>query len=462
MQWAHDDVSYTAVTGTTTPHCVVLIDAFALPEFGDEALLNSGFNGRVGQPGRTLTIVIPPEYNATTPYALTVTSANPSINQPQGAVAGARTVIFAAGGDTTANVPVEFLAVGTNFFTVSSTNGACFAAGSNTVQVTSQPATPAGLLRGTATQSFASSLSASNAGWAELGSRINNLDFGFSGTANAGGLAGEAGGTVHTETLRASYADVDAGTPLTLNDYISASGRAAITGWNPVDFPLEAESGSLARVTIGHADSSLVGTSSRNNVLGLQYNFVNGLNIIPHMIAAGGSSEFGPRSRSTNELSVVPPVNMAWSYAYDPNGGAWGNGRVTVLYSNDNSGWTQTRFVDLRYSRRILSATFNSFGMTPRRIASEDAWSTNFIDNVTYTVPAAVKILSIEILPSPQVKITFDSNGTNHRVDKRDSVATGSWSTQSGVTFGGSPGALTATFAQPVNTEQFYRLAIVP
>ena len=459
IQNAIDDLSYTAVVGNSNLSCIVLVDAFAE---GWEQLA-PGFNGRVGQTNRNLTIVIPPEYNAGSDFYFTISSANPAIAQPLGAVGGTKTVKVATGADNTIFVPVEFLTAGTTTFTVANTNGACFAAGSNTVQVTAAAAVPAPQLTSTASQTFDSALAASGGGWSELSSRINGQNFGFSATANAGGSAGEAGGTFFTENLRAAYADVDAGTPLALNDYIAASGRLNITGWEPVDYPNDNESGSLAEFFIGHADSTKVGLATRANVLGIRVRFYNGVNFRPTFVVGNNTGNSVNLSRLTNNMVQVPPSAVAWSYTYDPNEGAWGNGRLTMTWSNDNSGWKRTRFIDLPYAFREVAGTrFDSFGLTSRRIAGETGWSTNFIDNVAYSVAASVKIVKIESLPGPQVKITFDSTGTNHRVDKRDAVATGSWSTQSGVTFGGSPGALTATFAKPVNTAQFYRVVIVP
>lgn len=70
-------------------------------------------------------------------------------------------------------------------------------------------------------------------------------------------------------------------------------------------------------------------------------------------------------------------------------------------------------------------------------------------------------ITSIELLPGNQLRITFTSTATNHRVDMRGDIVAGGWSPVSGVAFAGA-GPFTATFAKPVATQQFYKVVILP
>ncbi len=376
-----DDLSYTAVTGNPDPHFIVLLDAFK----DNQGQAAAGFNGTVGHTNRSLTVIIPPQLNASSDFFMTISSDVPAVAQPVGAVAGVKTIKFDAAGDTTKFVPVEFLTVGTAQFTGANTNGAIFA--TNIVVVRSLPALQDPQSTTNRSQTFDSAASAAAGGWGEVGSRVNGQNYGFSATANAGGASsGEAGGTFKRDPLRSAYAHTFAA-PLTLNERLSARGRFKGTSWNPVNTGPDRNVGSQASFIIGHTDSAQNGFASRLNEIGIRVEFNRGFNWMPHINDGSNASREQRSFNVTNEMAQVGPVSASWSYDYDPFGGQWGWGRLTVNWSNDNSGQTLTRFMDLEYSKRTNSLTqFDGFGLTSYgNNGTVEEYATAYIDDVTYT-----------------------------------------------------------------------------
>ena len=80
----------------------------------------------------------------------------------------------------------------------------------------------------TETQSFDSAESAAAAGWVAVNTTVEGNDYGWSDSANAGGVVGEAGGTVARATTIDYYADTSIG-ELTLDDFMTASGKFLVT-----------------------------------------------------------------------------------------------------------------------------------------------------------------------------------------------------------------------------------------
>lgn len=377
-----DDLSYTAVTGDPDPHGIVLFDAFK----GNNGQVTIGLNGTIGNTNRPMTVIIPQQLNASSDFYLTLTSGSPGTCQPVGAVAGVKTIKFDAGGATTATVPMEYLTLGNTLITAANTNGAPFAA-TNAVYALTLKAFEDPQTTTNRSQTFDSSAAAAAAGWGEIGSRVNGQNYGFSATANAGGAAsGEAGGTFKRDVLRSAYAHYFAA-PLTMNEPLSASGRFKCTTWSPVNTYPARNVASQAAFIIGHTDSGQNGLASRLNEIGIRVEFNRNFNWMPH-IRDGANTEKEQRSCITTNMGApVGPVSASWSYVYDPTGGAWGNGRLTVNWSNDNSGVTVTRFIEIPYSQRTNTLTqFDGFGLTSYgNNGTAEEYSTAHIDDVTYT-----------------------------------------------------------------------------
>jgi hypothetical protein len=243
---------------------------------------------------------------------------------------------------------------------------------------------------GVKSETFDSAASAAANGWVELGSRENGQDFGFTDTSFAGGPAGEAGGVVKRDPLRAEYVDVFGGTTLTLDDHISASGKIIVPG--PYD-------GNLGHL-VGHSDSKRAGQSLvQANQMGL-------------LVATSGT-RFNVHLSLANDVRresviVLPTLTSTtvydWEYAYDPNGGTTGNGALTVTVVGD--GVTNTGVYELTADDRAAGAAFDCFGLTSRALPSSAATGTAYVDDVSYTVPDDYLYVGVPLIRTQPQSLT--------------------------------------------------------
>lgn len=228
-----------------------------------------------------------------------------------------------------------------------------------------------GVQAGVKTETFDNAATAAANGWVELGSRENGQDFGFSDTTFVGGPAGEAGGVVKRDAIRAAYVDVFGGTRLTLDDHISASGKIIVPG------PYGGNLGHL----VGHSDSKRAGQSLvQANQMGLLV-ATSGTRFNVHLSLANDI-----RRESVIVLPTLTPTTVYdWEYAYDPDGGTTGNGALTVTVVGD--GVTNTGVYELTVEDRAAGAEYDCFGLTSRALPSSAATGTAYMDDVSYTVP---------------------------------------------------------------------------
>ena len=321
-----------------------------------------------GQTNQPITVTVPPAYNASQDFQLTVTSSDPTVATPLGAVGGVLTLNFPAGGANTGVFFVNGVGAGTASLVLSNSNGVCISPDSINVTVGESVPTIA------KSETFDTATSARANGWGEWFSRENGQDFGFSSSTNAGGLAGEAGGFVKRDLTRAAYADIFSG-QLSLNDVLHASGTIVVTN----------DTGANAGPIIGHVDSSKIGQSSEANQIGLE------------CVLSGGAPSYYARLTLANktgyEVAVLHPGVVGqvyyWDYTYDPTAGPQGNGALVVNVTDGTSGFTNSTEIDLSLADRQIGASFDSFGMYSRSLSAQTAGTFAFMDGVSYTAVKA-------------------------------------------------------------------------
>ncbi len=81
----------------------------------------------IAESGKSFNLTIPQLLNDAAAVTVTVTSRNPSVAVPVGAVNGVLTVSFAAGDPNTRNIPIQAVGLGTAVFEIASTPAACVA-----------------------------------------------------------------------------------------------------------------------------------------------------------------------------------------------------------------------------------------------------------------------------------------------------------------------------------------------
>jgi hypothetical protein len=296
-----------------------------------------------------------------------------------------------------------------------------------------------------AAETFDSVESAEANGWTELLSRDDGQDFGFSPTDNAGGTAGEAGGTFKRNATRHMYVDVFPGT-LTLDDSISASGRITMT----------TDPTGNAGTVIGHSNSEFAGGEDEANVIGLVT--IVGPQFGAHIVLADNVRNEG------SFLDVDVGAVYDWSYSDDPFGGTDGQGALTVTVVDVATGEVFEGVRELTPEQRSVGATFDSFGMTSRALSDQDVHSTTFIDDVNYTVPLApgsaeLSIAGIQIVGGNiQLLLqTSDTSGT-HVMEIATNLGSPDWKEAANVSFEMINGELTAEMPIPMESPTFFRV----
>ncbi|MEO7298790.1 MAG: hypothetical protein ABI042_09470 [Verrucomicrobiota bacterium] len=395
----------------------------------------------VGSSNQNVSVTIPTSANLTNDLSVVVTSLNTNVAVPSGADAnGKLTLLFASGGTTNMNFTVVGRGLGSTVFTLSNTNGVCVDANVEiTVTAAAQPTI-------TNSETFDSAALAACDGWVEFLSRSNGFNFGFTNSQFAGGAAaGEAGGTFSRRTNGAYYGDLFSGA-LTLNDNISASGKFIM----PV-LPADNE------VRIGHfltpatpnVNASMIGISiAEPTSLALP-----GARVRAFFQLGNGAVQY---SGTIFRLVLTSQV-YNWNYVYDPSG------RLVVTF-DDGAGGTISLTNTLSLAQRQITTSFNAFGIVQTRNATVNTNDATelYIDDVIYTAPLdLLKITKIENL-SATIRLTFTTPSTNatHEISQTDTLTNPIWTPVTGVTFGGDCGKLTAEFAKPISSTEFYRVRL--
>lgn len=338
----------------------------------------------VGQTDQLVTVTISPYANLTGPVTVDLVSLNPSVVTPAGAVDGTLELTFAANGATSQSVNLNTLAQGTATLVLNNNSGpVCTSIATNqTITITvPQP-------QGTnmTSEDFSSEEEAAADGWVGYLNTSNGEAYGWSDTDNAGGSnPGEAGGSFVRDTNLNYYADITVG-PLTLNDYIYASGTLII------DPPSDNAAFDICYFNTNNANGSsdnILGIGIADNGSG---NPTSRISVALGDATAGGnlnSEVFGPSL-------LEPGIPVPWTFNYDPTAGA-GYGQLTLNY-NENGTECITN-INLTAAQRDAGANFNAFGMMVRGIAPLDTTDIMgiYMGDVTYTrgyslIPASIPL----------------------------------------------------------------------
>ncbi|HEY1790541.1 MAG TPA: hypothetical protein VGJ73_20505 [Verrucomicrobiae bacterium] len=329
----------------------------------------------VGQTNQLITVTISPYANLTGPVTVDLVSSNPSVVTPAGAVNGTLQLTFAANGATSQSVSLNTLALGSATLAINNASApVCTAIATNQTLTVTVPQ-PQGT--NAASEDFSSEAQAAIDGWVGYMNTSNGENYGWSGTQNSGGSsAGEAGGNFVRYTNLSYYADITVG-PLTLNDYISASGNLFIGPASP-----------NAAFDICYFNTNNPPGSPSANILGLGLADDGGVNNEPfsRLSAAVGTSSAG--NGLTHEVFGPTPVTaglvIPWSINYDPTAGA-GYGQLVLDYNYEGTEYVTN--VNLSASDRNTGATFNAFGMMVRGVSGLDVTDDMgiFMSDVSYT-----------------------------------------------------------------------------
>jgi hypothetical protein len=246
------------------------------------------------------------------------------------------------------------------------------------------------------TQTFDTAASATAAGWTELNSRTAPQNFGFSATANAGGPAGEAGGTFFrqptaTAGAGAYYADTAIGL-LNINQPMTFT-----TKWNSVDRNSEIYVG-FFNTAFGAPPQGTAQQSVLPNFLGFR---IDDTRVYVEAISARGNPiGSDPSDEGTdviiNEGGTPLTENtvhtLTFTFTPDPGGGV---GTVTGQIDNQPAVTATSGRGDDEFS-----SGFNAFGLHTKGGGDSPQGPQNmFFDNITYTSaipePASLGLLGL-------------------------------------------------------------------
>jgi hypothetical protein len=338
----------------------------------------------VGQTSQVLTVSIPSFANATGDVTVDLKSLNPSIAVPQGAAGDTLSLTFPAGGTNSLSVPLKVQTYGTAMLVL--TNNASVLGTTYITNGAVVVTVPVPQGTNLVDETYDSQGTASSDGWTDYLDQTNGDDYGWSDTANAGGTPGEAGGNLVRLPNRSYYADVSAG-PLSLNDYISASGLLFIAppstdaAFDIGYFNTNDPAGSQDVLAVGLADGSY--PSSR--------------------ISAAAGLANGTFLETFGPLQLNAAVPVTWSLNYDPTAGPTGNGQLVLNYTLNGGAYSTN--INLTTAERITGATFNAFGILDRGVGSDTSSPLGiFVDNLTYT-----KGYSLTPVPVP---LTLQATGS--------------------------------------------------
>lgn len=400
---------------------------------------NGGIISVPGQTDQLVTVTISPYANLTGPVTVNLLSLNPSTVTPAGAVNGSLELTFAANAANSQSISLNALAQGTATLVLTNASGPnCLSIATNETLMVTVPQ-PQGT--NMTTESFSSQAGAAADGWVDFMDTSNSEAYGWSDTANStGGANGEAGGNFVRDTNLSYYADITVG-PLTLNDYIYASGNLFIGPPSP-----------NAAFDICYFNTNNPGGSSAN-VLGMGLADDGGAANEPlsRLSAAFGNASAG--SGLTHEVFGPTPVTagviVQWSINYDPTAGT-GYGQLVLSYNYEGTEYVAN--VNLTASDRSAGANFNAFGMMVRGVPSLDTTDIMgiYMSDLSYTKGYSLTPASIPL----QISAT----GSSATVTWANPAFSLEFSTNVAGPYQVIQGATSPYQASPSNAAGFYRL----
>jgi hypothetical protein len=212
-------------------------------------------------------------------------------------------------------------------------------------------------------------------GWTGFGNSINDNNYGYSiGTINAGGEAGEVGGTFGRNSKESHYADTHLSQTFTPKQKMSASGKLKLS--DVVD----------ANQTwfIGHM------SSSADDYSGVGIEFMDNYSSVKWRVRVA-TPEGGLSDNPCEQLPIDD--DYFFQYTYDPNlsheGDSDPNGRITARIYNASGSYDKTLSENLHHGYRSSRAKFDAFGIgiIEGSVSTTEPGHTikMFIDDVSYT-----------------------------------------------------------------------------
>ncbi len=190
-------------------------------------------------------------------------------------------------------------------------------------------------------------------------------DFGFTNSANAGGKAGEVGGTFWRTAPYAYYADRIG--PLTLGDHIEASGNVVLKVGAP-DSDMFIGFFNGANKTSEPAESG--------NFLGIH---VGGPTRVGHYFQPSMTTSNGSKQQQKTGPVLEPGKTYKWSLSYDPTAQN-GLGAIRVTLGDEST------TLPLRKGAKTQGATFDRFGLFNSSIGGQVVKI--YLDDLKYTASA--------------------------------------------------------------------------
>lgn len=222
-------------------------------------------------------------------------------------------------------------------------------------------------------------------GWTGVNNTSGGNNYGYSsGTSQAGGSAGEVGGTFARRGTEDYYADTflagngfAAGGNSTLRMAHQASGRFDALNVATMNNVVE----------IGHRSASTTDESFLGLVV-LESSSTH-VRVGAAVVLSSGTPLFSP-------FQTVP-INgdYAFSYSYNPSGGAFGDGQLSLLVTNASVAHSFS--VDLTSSQRD-SVVLDAFGIGGLRVNNTSNQGDVFMDDVIYTAipePSGLALLAL-------------------------------------------------------------------
>jgi hypothetical protein len=223
------------------------------------------------------------------------------------------------------------------------------------------------------TETFDTAASATSHGWVEYKSRANGNNFGFSNTSNAGGTAGEGGGTFKrvSSANAGYYADTALGGTLGLNDAIFASGKLKI-----------ANSTADGHWWLGHLGTSGFDGSTKN-LVGFRFSESSSTEIRVETVVF--LSNATARTTTATVVAFTSGNIASFDYAYDPNGNG-GLGQLVAHLRNSAGNAVYTGTLDLSTGDKTTGAAIGGFGAAEGALTDTANYVDMYFDDTLYRV----------------------------------------------------------------------------
>ena len=220
-------------------------------------------------------------------------------------------------------------------------------------------------------------------GWTGVNNRDGFYDYGWTNTAVAGGAAGEVGGRFQRRGYDSYYADTAsfAGGSFSLGDSFSASGK-----WDVTDHAAQNSSILIGHLSAGGADKSFIGLESFEASGGGASNRTQAV-----VILSDGTKLTSVTDGTPGAFQLVFTDADNWfGYTYNPTGGAFTQGQLTLTVTNSVQSYAYT--VDLMAANRATGATFGAWGMYAPPINNTTEFFEAYMDDVIYSVPEPTSV----------------------------------------------------------------------